>query len=311
MAEKNRESAAWQRMRKALRKTRSQVAENLGRLLLGEREIDAAVLDEIETLLLTADVGTEVTGKITERLRRQVSRRELGNTTKLHESLRLDLLQTAKTLQKPFLVTDERPFVILVVGVNGSGKTTTIGKLTQHLQAEGYSVLLAAGDTFRAAAVEQLKVWGERSAVPVIAQQPGADSASVIFDAIQAAVSRRIDVVVCDTAGRLQANQGLMDELAKVRRVIQKIGDAAPHHSLLVLDSTVGQNAVLQVSAFDEAVGLTGLILTKLDGSAKAGAVFALAQSTSLPVYFIGTGEAADDLQPFDSGAFVDALLAP
>lgn len=245
-----------------------------------------------------------------ESLTRRVKRKQLNDTAALHEALRNELIELLLPISRPFSPSAERrPFVILVVGVNGAGKTTTIGKLAQRLKSEGKSVLLAAGDTFRAAAVEQLSSWGARHGVPVVAQEQGADSASVIFDAVRSAQARGVDVVIADTAGRLQAKTNLMEELAKIKRVMAKLDPLAPHEVLLVLDGGVGQNALSQVREFDAAVGLTGLVVTKLDGTAKAGVLCAIAEQNRLPVYFVGVGEAAEDLRPFVAEVFVDALL--
>ena len=300
----------WSRLNRSLAKTRSQIAVGVGDLLLGEREIDADVLDELETSLLVADVGVEATERIMESLKARVGRRELGDTRALHAALGDELADMLVPVAEPFAVGAERPFVVLVVGVNGAGKTTLIGKLAAKLDKQGFSVLLAAGDTFRAAAIEQLTAWGERNAVPVIAQRHGADSASVIFDAIQAAKARGIDVVLADTAGRLQAKVGLMGELNKIKRVMARLEGGAPHEVLLVLDAGVGQNALSQVAEFDKAVGVTSLAVTKLDGTAKAGVILAVAATTGLPVRFVGIGEGVDDLETFEPRPFVDALLA-
>jgi fused signal recognition particle receptor len=301
----------WRKLKAGLGKTRSQLAEGVGTLLLGEKEIDADVLSELETALLLTDVGIDATEEIMAALTTRVRRQELNNTVALHGALALMLKEMLAPLGAPFSIdSGSRPFVIFFVGVNGVGKTTTIGKLAKRLQSEGHSVMLAAGDTFRAAAVEQLAAWGERNDVPVVSQAQGADSASVVFDAVQAARSRGVDVVLADTAGRLQAKTNLMEELAKIKRVVNRLDDQAPHEVLLVLDAGVGQNALSQVREFDAAVGVTGLVITKLDGSAKAGVLFAIARQTKKPVYFIGVGEAIDDLKPFAPEEFVDALLA-
>ena len=310
------EGRFWQRLKKGLGKTRGRLAESIGNLLLGERRIDQDVLDELETALLLTDVGVDATRGIIDTLAARVKRRELGDTAALYRALREVLEERLRPLQQPFAVGASRPCVLMFVGVNGAGKTTTIGKLASRLRADGLSVLLAAGDTFRAAAVEQLQAWGERNGTAVIAQSQGADSASVVFDAVQAARARGFDVVLADTAGRLQARVNLMEELKKIRRVLERLDVRAPHEVLLVLDGGNGQNALGQVAEFDAAVGLTGIVITKLDGSARAGVVFAIAeqlrrQGRTLPVYFIGIGESLDDLRPFDAGAFVDALLAP
>jgi len=301
----------WRRLKSSLSKTRTQLAEGVGTLLLGEKEIDDSVLDELETALLITDVGTETTRHIMDQLTQRVKRRELNNTLALHGALAGLLKDLLQPLSQPFEIpADQRPFVIFFVGVNGVGKTTTIGKLARRLAAEGHSVMLAAGDTFRAAAVEQLQGWGERAQVPVIAQAQGADSASVVFDAVQAARARGVDVLLADTAGRLQAKTNLMEELRKVKRVVSRLDARAPHQVLLVLDAGIGQNALSQVREFDAAVGVTGLVITKLDGTAKAGVLFAIAREVAKPVYFIGVGEGVDDLKPFSASDFVDALLA-
>ncbi len=301
----------WRRLKGSLKKTRGQLAEGVGNLLLGEKEIDDAVMEELETALLLTDVGTETTREIMESLARRVKRRELNDTVALHGALAGLLKDQLAPLARPFTVAaDKRPFVVLFVGVNGVGKTTTIGKLARLLKSQGHSVMMAAGDTFRAAAVEQLQTWGQRNDVPVIAQGQGADSASVVYDAMEAARARGMDVLLADTAGRLQAKTNLMEELRKVRRVMKRLDEDAPHEVLLVLDAGVGQNALSQVREFDAAVGVTGLVFTKLDGTAKAGVIFAIARQTAKPVYFIGIGEGIDDLKPFSPDDFVDALLA-
>jgi fused signal recognition particle receptor len=309
--EPNTERGLFRRLRDGLAKTRGQLAAGFGNLLLGKKQIDATMLEDIETGLLRADVGVAATERIVGALTGRVARKQLNDAAALYQALRQELVALLEPSAAPLVVdVEQRPCVVLVVGVNGAGKTTTIGKLAKLLQADGASVLLAAGDTFRAAAVQQLTSWGARQGVPVIAQGQGADSASVIFDAVQAGQARGVDVVIADTAGRLQAKTNLMEELAKIKRVMGKLDPAAPHHVLLVLDGGVGQNALSQVREFDAAVGVTGLIVTKLDGTAKAGVLFAIAGSTKLPVHFIGVGEAVDDLKPFEPVAFVDALLA-
>ena len=304
------------RLRRGLAKTRNQLATGVGNLLLGEKEISTEALDDLETALLTTDVGVEATKSIIDELTTQVSRKQLANMDALYQALRELMMERLRGLEKPFLLGSGTPQVIFFVGVNGVGKTTTIGKLAKRLMAEGRSVMLAAGDTFRAAAVEQLQAWGQRNGVPVIAQSQGSDAASVVFDAVQAARARGVDVLLVDTAGRLQAKTQLMDELAKVRRVVERIDPQAPHEVVLVLDGGVGQNALSQVDLFHEAVGVTGLVVSKLDGTAKAGVVFAISQSASasdvpeLPIYFVGVGEGEDDLRPFAADQFVLALLA-
>jgi len=309
--EPNTERGLFRRLRDGLAKTRGQLAAGFGNLLLGKKQIDAAMLEDLETGLLRADVGVAATQRIVAALTLRVARKQLNDAAALYEALRGELIELLRGNAQNFSVdVPRRPCVVLMVGVNGAGKTTTIGKLARLLQTDGKSVLLAAGDTFRAAAVEQLTSWGQRHRVPVIAQGQGADSASVIFDAVRAGQARGVDVVIADTAGRLQAKAHLMDELAKIKRVMSKLDPAAPHHVVLVLDGGVGQNALSQVREFDAAVGLTGLVVTKLDGTAKAGVLFAIAEQTKLPVYFVGVGEAAEDLRPFDPASFVDALLA-
>ena len=304
------EGRRWSRLADSLAKTRRAIAAGIGDLLLGERAIDEALLDELESSLVIADVGAAAATRVMEALRRRVSRRQLADAKALGEALREQLVAMLEPVAKPFRVGAARPFVVLIVGVNGAGKTTLIGKLAARLRGEGLSVLLAAGDTFRAAAVDQLKDWGRRAGAPVIAQGQGADSASVIFDGMQAARARGVDVVLADTAGRLQAKVGLMDELRKIKRVMGGLEGDAPHEVLLVLDAGIGQNALSQVAEFHAAVGVTALAVTKLDGTAKAGALVALAERR-LPVAFVGVGEGVGDLQPFDARAFVDALLAP
>ena len=300
----------WRRLRGGLAKTRSQLADGVGTLLLGKKEIDEAALEQLETALLLTDVGVDATQAIMESLASRVRRKQLNDTQALYAALRSELTALLKPITGRLLVNpDMRPFVVLFVGVNGVGKTTTIGKLARRFKAEGHQVMLAAGDTFRAAAVEQLSAWGEANDVPVIAQHQGADSASVVFDAVQSGAARGIDVVLADTAGRLQSKTNLMDELRKIKRVVGQLDAAAPHEVLLVLDAGVGQNALSQVAQFDAAVGLTGLVITKLDGSARAGILFAIARQFDIPVYFVGVGEQLDDLQPFVADDFVAALL--
>ncbi|MFT7651115.1 MAG: fused signal recognition particle receptor [Candidatus Azotimanducaceae bacterium] len=301
----------WGKLRNGLAKTRAQLAEGVGNLLLGEREINEDVLDDLETALLLTDVGVETTQSIMEELSGRVRRKELNDTQALHDALKGLLVQRLKPLEKALTIT-AKPHVIFFVGVNGVGKTTSIGKLAKQLQAQGKSVLLAAGDTFRAAAVEQLQAWGERNQVQVISQGQGADSASVAYDAVEAAQARNVDVLLIDTAGRLQAQEQLMDELKKVHRVVKRLDEDAPHDVILVLDGGVGQNAISQVKLFGEAVDVSGLIVSKLDGSAKAGVLFAVAATLdrTIPVHYIGVGEGVDDLREFSATEFVEALLA-
>ena len=299
------------RLKQGLSKTSASIGEGMASLFLGRKAIDDELLDDLETRLLTADVGVEATSVIIQRLTQKVARKELADADALYKSLQGELAAMLKPVEQPLKITSQnKPFVILVVGVNGAGKTTTIGKLAKKLQLEGKKVMLAAGDTFRAAAVEQLQVWGERNKIPVIAQHTGADSASVIFDAVQAAKARGIDVLIADTAGRLHTKDNLMEELKKVRRVISKLDADAPHEVLLVLDAGTGQNAINQAKQFNQTVELTGLALTKLDGTAKGGVIFALAKQFGLPIRYIGVGEGIDDLRTFEAEPFVQALFA-
>jgi fused signal recognition particle receptor len=298
------------RIKKGLSRTSSNFAEGLGNLFLGRKTIDEDLFEELETQLLVADVGMEATSEIIDSLTARVARKQLNDVDTLYQALREQLTDLLRPVERPLVIdSNKQPYVILVVGVNGVGKTTTIGKLAKRLQSEGKKVMLAAGDTFRAAAVEQLQVWGERNNVPVIAQHTGADSASVIYDALNAAKARGIDVIIADTAGRLHNKNHLMDELSKVKRVMAKLDDSAPHEVLLVLDAGTGQNAVNQAEQFRDAAGVTGLVLTKLDGTAKGGVIFALSKKFALPVRFIGVGEAIDDLQPFAAEPFIKALF--
>jgi fused signal recognition particle receptor len=304
--EKSATPSFMDRMRKALTRTGSGFTS----LFLAQKKIDADILEELETLLLIADVGVEVTGSIIQELTDRVSRNQLQDGAALHTALKDLLLAKLAPCEVP-LNTElaAGPHVTLVVGVNGVGKTTTIGKIASYLKQQGKSVILAAGDTFRAAAVEQLQAWGDRNQVPVVAQHTGADSASVIFDAIQAASSRNVDTVIADTAGRLHNKSNLMEELEKVKRVAGKLDSNAPHEVLLVLDAATGQNAVVQMAQFHQTVGVTGIALTKLDGTAKGGVIFALAEQFNVPIRFIGVGEGQNDLQPFVASEFIDALL--
>ncbi|MBW7471530.1 signal recognition particle-docking protein FtsY [Marinobacter sp. M216] len=299
-----------ERIKQGLGKTRASLTGGMSDLFSLTKKIDEDLLEEIETTLLMADVGVTATSEIIESLTDKLERNQLKDGEALRKALRGELHGLLKDVTKPLEIdTGKRPYVILMVGVNGVGKTTTIGKLTKKFQNEGKSVMLAAGDTFRAAAVEQLQVWGERNDVPVVAQHSGADSASVIFDAIQSAKSREVDVVIADTAGRLQNKDNLMNELEKVVRVMKKLDDTAPHEVMLVLDAGTGQNALSQAQVFQQAVGVSGITLTKLDGTAKGGIVFAIARQLQLPIRFIGVGEQVDDLRSFDAETFVDALF--
>ncbi|MEO7325371.1 MAG: signal recognition particle-docking protein FtsY [Dokdonella sp.] len=284
-------------------------ARGLSSLFVRHPVLDDAFLDELETCLITADVGVATATELVELLRVRVGKREFADVSALLAALRTDLVSRLHAVERPLDVGGHTPFVLLIVGVNGVGKTTTIGKLAHRYKSEGRSVLLAAGDTFRAAAVEQLQSWGAHNQVPVISQGSGADSASVIFDALQTARSRGTDVLIADTAGRLHTQSGLMDELSKIRRVLAKLDPDAPHEALLVIDGTTGQNAISQVRQFGQAIGVTGLVVTKLDGTAKGGIVFALAREFGLPIRYVGLGESAEDLRVFDARAFVDGLL--
>lgn len=298
------------RIKSGLSRTRSQFSDGLSKLFLGQKQIDDELLEDIETQLLTADVGIAATTEIINKITEQCERNELKDADSLHAALKAELARLLNTCHAPLKIeTDKKPYVILVVGVNGVGKTTTIGKMAKFFQSEGRSVMLAAGDTFRAAAVEQLQVWGERNNVPVVAQHTGADSASVIFDAVASAKAKGIDVLIADTAGRLQNKDNLMSELEKVVRVMKKVDETAPHEVMLVLDAGTGQNALSQAQAFQKAVGVTGISLTKLDGTAKGGIIFAIAKQLQLPIRFIGVGEQIDDLRPFESDEFVSALF--
>ena len=298
------------RISAGLSKTRSNLTDGLSTLLLGKKEIDDDMMEDLETQLIMADVGVEATTEIIDRLTKRVGRKELRDSDALYEALIEELQDMLAVSQKPLVIdSSKKPYVILMVGINGVGKTTTIGKLAKQFQARGKSVMLAAGDTFRAAAVEQLQVWGERNNVPVVAQHTGADSASVLFDAVQAATSRGVDILIADTAGRLHNKDNLMQELEKVVRVMKKIDDTAPHEVMLVLDAGTGQNAINQTKTFLQSVGVTGLTLTKLDGTAKGGIIFALAKQFGLPVRYIGVGEKIEDLRPFNADDFTRALF--
>ena len=308
--QKGAEGNFWSRMKAGLSKTSQSLGKGLADLLVGRKEIDDELFEDIETQLLVADIGVEATDTIISALTEKVGREELVDADALYEALQDELRKLLVPVDQPLVIdTQKKPYVILMVGVNGVGKTTTIGKLARRFQNEGKSVMLAAGDTFRAAAVEQLQVWGERNNISVIAQHSGADSASVIFDAVQAAQSRGVDVLIADTAGRLHTKANLMEELSKVVRVMRKLIPDAPHEVLLVLDAGTGQNAINQAKEFRQAVGVSGLVLTKLDGTAKGGVLFALAKTTGLPIRFIGVGEKLEDLRPFEAEEFVQALF--
>ena len=297
------------RLKRGLSRTGSQLSSGLGTLFLGKKVIDDELLEELESQLLMADMGLEATQRVVTDITGRVSRKELADGEALMQATKAALLDIIRPCEQSLEPMGVAPFVILVVGVNGAGKTTTIGKLAHRLKAEGKSVMLAAGDTFRAAAVEQLQAWGELNDVPVIAQHTGADSASVLFDGLQAAKARGIDVLIADTAGRLQNKAHLMDELEKVVRVMRKLDPTAPHETLLVLDAGTGQNAVSQAEQFDKSVGVSGIVLTKLDGTAKGGVIFAIAQKLARPIRFVGVGEGVEDLRPFEAKPFIDALF--
>lgn len=309
--EKQARGGFFSRIRKGLSKTRSNFTGGLATLFLGDKEIDDELIEDLETQLLMADIGVAATTEIIDRLTERVSRKELSNASSLYKALQEELSGILTPVEKPLVLPPkgEGPFVILVIGVNGVGKTTTIGKLARRFKSEGRSVMLAAGDTFRAAAVEQLKVWGERNEVAVVAQHTGADSASVVYDALSAARARNVDVLIADTAGRLHNKAHLMEELKKVQRVMGKLDQSAPHEVMLVVDAGTGQNAISQAETFGEAVPITGIALTKLDGTAKGGVIFALAKQTGIPIRFIGVGETLEDLRPFEAKPFTDALF--
>ncbi|MDO5651853.1 MAG: signal recognition particle-docking protein FtsY [Moraxella sp.] len=309
--EETSEKGGWfARMKSGLTKSRKNFTEGMMNVLVGGKEIDDELLEEVEDQLLVADIGVNATSRIIKSLTEQTARGDLIYSHSLYKALKSELTAILAPKVAPLAIdTTKKPFVILMVGVNGVGKTTTIGKLAKRLQSEGKSVMLAAGDTFRAAATEQLQVWGERNNIPVIAQGHGADSASVIFDAMQSAKAKGVDVLIADTAGRLQNKTYLMNELEKVIRVIKKADDTAPHEAMIVLDAGTGQNAINQVQVFSEAVPLTGISITKLDGTAKGGVVFNIAQNTEFPIRYIGVGEGIDDLQAFNPAEFVEALF--
>jgi fused signal recognition particle receptor len=309
-AEKPEKAGLFRRLREGLSRTRHSLTESVVDLVLGSKAIDASLLEEIETTLLVADMGVDATREIIDRLTEQVALNQFADAEALMTALRKHMQAILAPRSQPLLVPeDRRPFVILMVGINGAGKTTTIGKLAHRFQQQGLKVMLAAGDTFRAAAVEQLQTWGERNGVPVIAQRQGADSASVIFDALQSAQARAVDVLIADTAGRLHTQTNLMEELKKIKRVMAKLDPAAPHEIMLVVDAGTGQNAVNQAQEFNQAVGLTGITLTKLDGTAKGGIIFAVAKKLNIPIRFVGVGEGLENLREFDATEFVDALF--
>ena len=301
----------FKRLREGLSRTRHSLSDGLADLVLGSNTIDDGLLEEIETQLLVADVGIEATREIIDNLTERIALNQINDAESLMAALRSRMRAILTPSSQPLdIPEDVRPYVVLMVGINGAGKTTTIGKLTHRFQQQGLKVMLAAGDTFRAAAVEQLQTWGERNDVPVIAQQQGSDSASVIFDALQSAQTRGIDVLIADTAGRLHTQTNLMEELKKIKRVMSKLDERAPHEVMLVVDAGTGQNALNQAQEFNQAIGLTGITLTKLDGTAKGGIIFAIAKKIQTPIRFVGVGEGIENLREFDAEEFVDALFA-
>ncbi|WP_301098308.1 signal recognition particle-docking protein FtsY [Otariodibacter sp.] len=303
------ESSFFSRLVKGLIKTKENIGSGFRNFFRGKK-IDDELFEELEEQLLIADLGMPTTTKIIDNLTQHASKKQLQDAELLYQQLKIELANVLTPVAEPLIITNKKPYVILMVGVNGVGKTTTIGKLARKFQAEGKSVMLAAGDTFRAAAVEQLQVWGERNHIPVVAQSTGSDSASVIFDAMQSAAAKGIDVLIADTAGRLQNKNNLMDELKKIVRVMKKHDETAPHEIMLTLDAGTGQNAISQAKLFNEAVGLTGITLTKLDGTAKGGVIFAIADQFKLPIRYIGVGEKIEDLRQFDANEFIDALFS-
>lgn len=307
--QEKKENGFFSSISKGLKKTRESFKSGLGTLFLGKKIIDAALLEEIETQLILSDIGVDVTQKIIANLTKKVSRKELNDSEALYGALKQDLLNILTGQTPKTLTLQHKPAVILMIGVNGAGKTTTIGKLANHFKQQDKKVMLAAGDTFRAGAIDQLAVWGERNNIPVIFQHSGADSASVIYDAYSASKSRDFDLLIADTAGRLHTQNHLMEELIKIKRVLKKIDEQAPQETLLVLDATTGQNALRQAEQFHKAMGVTGIVITKLDGTAKGGIVFAIAEKMKLPIYFIGVGEKIEDLLPFNAEAFIEALF--
>jgi fused signal recognition particle receptor len=297
-------------LNQGLQKTRSRFLSGLDRLFLGKKSIDDTMLETIETRLLSADVGMATTQTIINNLTDQISRQTLKDPDALMDALTKHMIALLAPYQQPLSIPEQKtPYTLLMVGVNGAGKTTTLGKIAHYLKTQGLSPMLAAGDTFRAAAIDQLRIWSERNQIPIIAQTHGADSASVIFDSMQAAQARNIDVVLADTAGRLHTQDHLMDELKKIRRVMQKFDPDAPHETILVLDASMGQNALQQAKQFQEAVNVDSIVLTKLDGTAKGGIIFAIAQTLQLPIRFVGVGEQMSDLKPFNATDFVEALF--
>ncbi|TNH09426.1 signal recognition particle-docking protein FtsY [Testudinibacter sp. TR-2022] len=307
--EKPSEGGFFSRLLKGLVKTKQNLGSGFRNLFIGKK-IDDELFEELEEQLLIADIGMPTTTKIINNLTQHASKKELRDAEQLYQKLKDEMAEILQPVAQPLVLADKKPFVILMVGVNGVGKTTTIGKLARQFQSQGKSVMLAAGDTFRAAAVEQLQVWGERNHIPVVAQSSGSDSASVLYDALESAQAKNIDILLADTAGRLQNKNNLMDELKKIVRVMQKIDPQAPHEIMLTLDAGTGQNAISQAKLFNEAVGLTGITLTKLDGTAKGGVIFAIADQFKVPIRYIGVGEKIDDLRPFEAKEFIEALFS-
>jgi len=299
-----------ERLKAGIQKTRAGLMDRLEDAVAGRKEIDADLLDEVEYALITADIGVTTTAEILENIRQRADRKQLGNSSEIKQLIAQRLLEVLEAADRPVPRVAEPPAVVIVVGVNGAGKTTTIGKLAARYKSEGRSVLLCAADTFRAAAIDQLQVWGTRASVDVIKQAPGADPSAVVFDALQAAKARKVDYVIVDTAGRLHTKTNLMSELEKMRRTAAKVIPAAPHEVLLVLDATTGQNGLEQARKFTESSGVTGLVLTKLDGTAKGGVVVAIARELNLPIRYVGVGEKAADLLPFEPAKFIDSLFA-
>lgn len=295
------------RLTDGLTRTRKNFSDGLANLILGKKTIDDELFESLETLLLAADIGTESTELLMKKMMNRVHRKQLSDPQALGTALKEEMVTLLKPYEKP-LEINQKPFVILMVGINGAGKTTSIAKIAHYYLKQGKSVMLAAGDTFRAAAIDQLQTWGERNNITVIAQQPGADSASVIYDGIQSAIAKNIDILIADTAGRLHTQAHLMNELKKVKRVIQKINPDAPHETMLIVDAGIGQNALNQAKEFNDAIGLNSISVTKLDGTARGGMIFAITQRTQLPIRFIGVGEKMEDLKPFEAESFVNAL---
>lgn len=308
--EKAEKKGFFSRLKEGLAKTRASFTNSIATLILGKKTLDQDLIELIELQLLSADVGVQATEKLVQKLTDRLARNELKESETVLSELKKEMVALLTPCQMPLsLPSTSGPFVLLVVGINGSGKTTTIGKLAKYFQAQGKKVMLAAGDTFRAAAIEQLQIWGERNQIPVIAQQPGADTAAVIYDALEAAKARQVDILIADTAGRLHTQSNLMEELKKVKRVLNKLDSTAPHETLLILDAGIGQNALNQAQQFNHAIGVSGLALTKLDGTAKGGIIFAIASTLNIPIRYIGVGEGIDDLRPFNAEEFVGALF--